>query len=82
MNHNDDNNDNNICRLAMMRYHSRRKKENLKKQVEKLTTVIDETKKRLPAHSTKPPIMMELLELEDRYDQLIQQLNKLEVDEN
>ena len=29
---------------------------------------IGEVKKRLPAHSVKPPIMMELLDLEDRRD--------------
>lgn len=57
-------------------------KENLKKNIEELAAVIAETKKRLPAHSTKPPIIMELLELEDRYDQLVQQLNSIKADEN
>lgn len=57
-------------------------KDNLKKQIDEITAVIKETKKRLPAHSTKPPIMMELLDLEDKYDQLMEQLKRLEMDEN
>jgi len=56
-------------------------KENLKKKIDELAVVIAETKKRLPAHSTKPPIMMELLDLEDQYDQLMEQLNRLEMDD-
>jgi len=45
----------------------------LKLQEEK----IGEVKRRLPAHSVKPPIMMELLELEDRRDVLLEILEKL-----
>jgi hypothetical protein len=33
----------------------------------------------VPAHSVKPPIMMELLELEDRRDLLLQILGKAKV---
>jgi hypothetical protein len=35
---------------------------------------IAEVKKRLPAHSVQPSIMAELLELEDRRDRLLKQL--------
>ncbi len=35
---------------------------------------IAETKKRLPAHSVKPPIMMELLALEDKYEELLAEI--------
>ena len=38
---------------------------------------IKETKKRLPAHSTKPPVMMDLLALEDEYDDVMKQINDL-----
>lgn len=57
-------------------------KENLRKQIDQIAAVIRETKKRLPAHSTKPPLMMELLDLEDKYDQLMEQFKRLEIDEN
>lgn len=32
---------------------------------------IAETRKRLPAHSIKPPVMIDLLELEDERDELL-----------
>jgi len=35
-----------------------------------LASAIKETEARLPAHSAKPPVMMELLALEDEYEQL------------
>lgn len=38
---------------------------------------IDEVLKRLPAHSVKPPIMTELLTLEDERDMLKTQLEKM-----
>ena len=38
---------------------------------------IAETKKRLPAHSVKPPLMIDLLELEDEYDVIIKQVEQL-----
>ncbi len=56
-------------------------KEILTKKIDEITEVIRETKKRLPAHSTKPPIMMELLELEDQYDKLVDRLKRLDMDE-
>jgi hypothetical protein len=35
---------------------------------------IKEVEKRLPAHSVKPPIMVELLELEDERDKILSKL--------
>jgi ubiquinone biosynthesis protein UbiJ len=57
-------------------------KDSLKKQIDEIASVIKETRNRLPAHSAKPPIMMELIDLEDQYDQLMKQLHSLEMDEN
>lgn len=54
-----------------------RKIHQLKKQLHQLEKQIKETKKRLPAHSAKPPIMMELFELEDEHEELHQKLDKL-----
>ena len=47
------------------------------KRMNELEILIKETKDRLPAHSTKPPVMFELLEYEDEYDMLLKKLNKL-----
>jgi hypothetical protein len=44
--------------------------EELEKRIQHLEAEIQETKKRLPAHSVKPPVMMDLLNLEDEYDRL------------
>ena len=49
----------------------------LKKRLRELDEEITETKKRLPAHSVKPPVMMDLLALEDEYDALLKQIEKL-----
>jgi len=49
----------------------------LKKKMDELEVLIRETKSRLPAHSTKPPVMMDLLEYEDEYDALAVELNTL-----
>ena len=43
----------------------------LKKKLVQLDDQIAETKKRLPAHSVKPPVMMDLLALEDEYEALL-----------
>ena len=51
--------------------------DDIKKRMEILENLIIETKSRLPAHSTKPPIMMELLDYEDEYAELEKKLNKL-----
>ena len=49
----------------------------IKKRIEALEILIRETKARLPAHSTKPPVMMELLDYEDEYEALQEKFNKL-----
>ena len=49
----------------------------LQKRLRELDDEISETKKRLPAHSVKPPVMMDLLALEDEYDALLKQIEKL-----
>jgi len=42
----------------------------MQKRLKALESEIAETKRRLPAHSTKPPVMMDLLALEDEYDEI------------
>ena len=54
----------------------------LKKRLQELDEEITETKKRLPAHSVKPPVMMDLLTLEDEYDALLKQVEELKQTEN
>ncbi len=49
----------------------------IKKRLSELETLIRETKARLPAHSAKPPVMMDLLAYEDEFDDLIKQLAAL-----
>ena len=51
--------------------------EDIKKRLEELDILIRETEARLPAHSTKPPVMVDLLGYEDEYDVLLKKLNKL-----
>lgn len=51
--------------------------EKIKDRIAELDQLIAETKKRLPAHSTKPPVMMDLLAYEDEYDDLLEKLKKL-----
>jgi hypothetical protein len=50
--------------------------EKIHKRMAELEVLISETKKRLPAHSIKPPVMMDLLEYEDEYDLLLKRLNE------
>ena len=50
----------------------------IKAKLQKLEAEIAETKRRIPAHSVKPPVMMDLLQLEDEQDLLLQKLNKRE----
>jgi len=52
------------------------KKDRIKSKLQELEVEIAETKKRLPAHSVKPQIMMDLLVLEDERDDLLAQLSK------
>lgn len=49
----------------------------LKKRLSELEKEIEETKKRLPAHSVKPPVMMDLLALEDEYDDILRKIQNL-----
>jgi len=49
----------------------------LYERLRELDDEISETKKRLPAHSVKPPVMMDLLALEDEYDALLKQIEEL-----
>jgi len=48
----------------------------VKKRLNKLDEEIAETMRRLPAHSIKPPVMMDLLELEDERDLLLKKLSE------
>lgn len=52
----------------------------LQKTLHQLEKKIKETKKRLPAHSAKPQIMMELFDLEDEYHEISQKLDALKRD--
>ncbi|MGA8017420.1 MAG: hypothetical protein WBV95_10830 [Desulfobacterales bacterium] len=51
--------------------------EELRHRLGVLDREIAETKKRLPAHSVKPPVMMNLLALEDEYDDVLKQIERL-----
>lgn len=51
--------------------------DDIKKRMDELEILIKETRDRLPAHSTKPPVMFELLEYEDEYDVLLKKLDSL-----
>ena len=48
--------------------------EQVKERLQELDEEIAETMRRLPAHSIKPPVMMDLLELEDERDLLLKKL--------
>ena len=49
----------------------------LNKRLRELDEEITEAKKRLPAHSVKPLVMMDLLALEDEYEALLKQVEEL-----
>jgi hypothetical protein len=49
----------------------------LEQKLRELDTAIAETRKRLPAHSVKPPVMMDLLDLEDQYDDVLNKIRQL-----
>lgn len=53
-------------------------KEQIRKNLQELEAAITETGKRLPAHSVKPAVMMDLLDLEDQRDELLEKLSALE----
>lgn len=46
-------------------------------RLKQLEEAIAETLRRLPAHSVKPPVMLDLLELEDERDLLLKRLKEL-----
>ena len=50
----------------------------VKERLHELEKEIAETMRRLPAHSVKPPVMMDLLELEDERDLLLRKLGEAE----
>jgi hypothetical protein len=54
----------------------------LQQRLEILDEEIAETKKRLPAHSVKPPVMMDLLALEDEYEAVLKQIERLKKEES
>ena len=49
----------------------------LEARLKELDKKIAEVKKRMPAHSIKPPIMMELFTLEDERDAVVKQIIQL-----
>ena len=49
----------------------------LAEKLKKINEEIAEVKKRMPAHSIKPPIMMELFALEDERDVLEKQIQQI-----
>jgi hypothetical protein len=49
----------------------------IKQRLAELEALIRDTTDRLPAHSTKPLIMMELLAYEDEYETLMADLQRL-----
>ena len=53
----------------------------LKEKLRQLDEQIAETKKRLPAHSVKPPVMMDLLALEDEYETILAEIAGLSKDQ-
>ncbi|KGO34029.1 MAG: hypothetical protein WBN83_06755 [Desulfoprunum sp.] len=52
-------------------------KRKLKERLLELEEQIAETKRRLPAHSVKPPVMMDLLALEDERDLVLERIERL-----
>jgi cell division septum initiation protein DivIVA len=56
--------------------------EELQQRLEILDEEIAETKKRLPAHSVKPPVMMDLLALEDEYEAVLKKIERLKKKES
>jgi HAMP domain-containing protein len=52
----------------------------MENRLRELEAAIRETEARLPAHSVKPPVMMELLALEDERETLLQQIRSRKAD--
>lgn len=53
----------------------------LQSRLAELELKIAETEDRLPAHSVKPPVMLDLLALEDERDDLLQKLKHMQQDD-
>jgi hypothetical protein len=51
--------------------------EALQKRLADLEAEISETERRLPAHSIKPPVMLDLLALEDERDEVLAAIARL-----
>ena len=51
-------------------------KESLHERLRELEAEIAETIRRLPAHSVKPPVMIDLLALEDERDNVLKKLSE------
>ena len=49
----------------------------LEKRLKILEKKIEEAKLHLPAHSTKPPVMITLLDLEDARDAIVAQIDSI-----
>lgn len=49
----------------------------LEKKLKKLDEKIAEVNKRIPAHSVKPPIMVQLFELEDEREAIVKKIETL-----
>lgn len=49
----------------------------IQRRLQQLEEEIAETLRRLPAHSVKPPVMIDLLALEDERDLLLKKLEQL-----
>ena len=49
-------------------------RQDIEDEIRRLDEKISEVQRRLPAHSVKPPIMMELFDLEDRRAGLVHML--------
>jgi len=52
-------------------------RKNLEAKLKELDEEIAEVNKRMPAHSVKPPIMIQLFALEDERDEILNQLDRL-----
>ena len=50
--------------------------EELEQRLAQLNAEIAEARKRLPAHSVKPAVMHMLLDLEDEYDRILQEIQR------
>lgn len=57
-------------------------KQTIKARMKEIEDAIDEVKGRLPAHSVKPTIMHQLLDLEDEYDTLLNKLNQISAEDD